>query len=138
MALQWNQEFNTETFRAASVFPQFIAVQLDTTGFSVVAASSASAGVAPAIGLSKATMASTGISADIQTGGWGKAIAGASLGIGAIVGVGNGGSGTLVPIKQLGTASANAAQPQFAVGTALEAASAGSIFTVKIAPRQVV
>lgn len=139
MALQWNQEFNTETFKNSSVIPQFVAVQLDTSGtFAVVCASSASAGVAPVIGLSKATGASVGISLDIQTGGWGKAIAGASLGKGAWVGVGNGGSSTLVPINSLGTASAGAAQPAWAVGYALEAASAGVIFTVKIAPRQVV
>lgn len=139
MAVQLNQDFNTESFRNSSVIPQFVAVQLDTAAImSIVLASSASAGVAPVIGLSKATGASVGISLDIQTGGWGKAIAGASLGRGAWVGVGNGGSSTLVPINSLGTASPGAAQPQWAVGYSLEPAAAGVIFTVKIAPRQVV
>lgn len=138
MAFQLNQEFNTESFRAASVINMFAAVQLETgTAYSVVPASSASAGVAPIYGLAIATAPSTGQNISVQTGGWGKAMAGASLGRGAIVGVGIG-TTSLVPLGGLGTASAAAQQPQFAVGIALEPASAGVIFTVKIAPRQVV
>lgn len=142
MAVQLNQEYNTETFKNSSVINQFAAVVLDTAGtFAVLPASSASAGVARVIGLAKASMASVGISADIQTGGWGKALAAASLGIGAYVGVGIG-TTSLVPIAASGVASAVGAAgiqyPQFAVGQALENASAGTIFTVKIAPRQVV
>lgn len=142
MALQWNQEFNTETYKNSSVISQFAAVQLDTAvSFAVLPASGASAGVAPAIGLTKATLASVGISGDIQTGGWGKAIAGASLGRGAYVACGIG-TTSLVPVAASGVASALAAAgvqyPVQALGISLEAAAAGSIFTVKIAPRQVV
>lgn len=142
MAVLLNQEYHTESFRNASVINQFAAVILDTgSAFSVLPASSASAGVAQAIGLAKASGASVGISLDIQTGGWGKALAGASLGRGAFVGVGIG-TTSLVPISASGIASALSAAgvqyPQFAVGVALENASAGAIFTVKIAPRQVV
>lgn len=142
MANQLNQEFNTETFKNSSVINQFAAVVLDTAGvFAVLPASGASAGVARVIGLTKASGASVGLSLDIQTGGWGKAIAGASLGIGAFVGAGIG-TTSLVPIAASGVASGVAAAgiqyPAFAVGQALENAAAGAIFTVKIAPRQVV
>lgn len=140
MAVQLNQEFNTESFRNSSVINQFAAVVLDTGGvFSVLPASGASAGVARVIGLAKASGASIGISLDIQTGGWGKALAAASLGIGAFVGAGIG-TTSLVPISASGVASALGVTqyPAFAVGQALENAAAGAIFTVKIAPRQVV
>lgn len=138
MAFQLNQEFHTESFRAASAIPAYAAVQLDpATPYSVLPASSASGGVAPIYGLAVASAASVGVNVPVQTGGWGKAIAAASLGRGALVGVGVG-TTSLIPLGGLGTASAAAAQPQTAVGIALEPASAGVIFTVKIAPRQVV
>lgn len=138
MAFQLNQEFHTETFRAASVINAYAAVQLDlSTAYSVLPASGASNGVSPVYGLVQASAASVGLNVTVQTGGWGKAIAGASLGRGALVGVGIG-TTSLVPLGGLGTASANPAQPQTSVGIALEPASAGTIFTVKIAPRQVV
>lgn len=142
-AVLLNQEFNTESFRAASVIPMFAAVQVDASSvFGIIPANNAaSVGVIPVFGLAKATYASVGVSADIQTGGWGKALAAASLGIGAFVGVGIGTS-SLVPIGASGVASALGAAgvqyARFAVGQALENAAAGQIFTVKIAPRQVI
>lgn len=142
MAFQLNQEFHLETFKAASVINAYAAVQLDTgVAYQVLPASGASNGVAPVYGLAQASAASVGLNVSVQTGGWGKAIAAASLGRGAFVAVGIG-TTSLVPVAASGVASALGAAgvqyPVQAVGIALEPASAGTIFTVKIAPRQVV
>jgi hypothetical protein len=131
MAYDHNENFNTESFRAASNIQFGAGVMLDTTNaFRVVPASAASAGIAAVYGVAKATAASVGISLPVQTGGWAHALAGASLGIGAYVGLGIGTS-SFVPFTPSG---AIASYPKFVLGIALENASAGSLFTVKINP----
>jgi hypothetical protein len=137
MAYDLNKQFNTESFRAASVIGFGMAVQLNTgSAFSVVPASGASLGIAPVYGIAAATCASVGISFPVQTGGWAKAIAGASLGIGAYVGAGIGTS-ALVPVGASGALAASSLL-KFAIGVSLEAAAAGALFTVSIKPIEVV
>jgi len=131
MAYDLNANFNTESFKAASVINFGAAVQLNSAvAFSVVPASAASNGLSIAYGIAKATAASVGVNVPVQTGGWSKAIAGASLGIGAYVGVGVGTS-YLVPIGASGVAAASG-NIKYAVGISLEAAAAGSLFTVRL------
>lgn len=137
MSIQQNTENNTETFKAASVINAFAAVQLSaSTAFSVLPASGASAGVAAVYGLAMASAPSVGLNVTVQTGGLGKALAGASLGPGALVGAGIG-TTSLVPLGASGVAGGSQAI-QNLIGTALEGAAAGSIFTVSIRPRQAV
>lgn len=139
MSVTLNEAFNTETFKAASSIPFGAAVQLTSTAFQVVGASAAVAAQAQVYGLTQATAASPGVNVAVQTGGWAKAIAGASLGIGGWVGAGVG-TTSLVPVMPSGVASGpSAAQPvRYVVGIALEAAAAGAIFTVSIHPGEVI
>lgn len=69
-----------------------------------------------------------------QRGDVGKAIAGASLGAGALVGVGSN-NGLLVPYAAAGgPASANLVVLKWQVGVALKNAAAGDVFPVAINP----
>lgn len=135
MSQQNNLHGHVESYKAASAINAYAAVQLDTTAFQVLPASGASNGVAPAYGLAMATAASF-TNVPVQVGGWGKAIAAASLGVGCFVGAGIG-TTSLVPIAASGVASALGAvqYPKYVLGVALEAAAAGAIFTVAIRPQ---
>lgn len=131
------QQVNTESFRNSSALPYGAAVQLDTAvQFSILPASAASVGFAQTYGLLQATAATIGLSCPVQTGGWGAGVAAASLGIGAQVGPGIGTTG-LVPVGASGVA-VSSALIKWRVGVALENAAAGQLFTVKIAPGEVV
>lgn len=139
MSVTLNEAFNQETFKAASSIPFGAAVQLTSTAFQVVGASNAVAGAAQVYGLTTASIASPGMNVPVQTGGWAKAIAGASVGIGGFVGAGAG-TTSLVPVMPSGVASGpSAAQPvRYVLGVALEAAAAGALFTVSIHPGEVI
>jgi hypothetical protein len=109
-----------------------MAVQLNSTAFEVLPASGASAGVAQVYGITVASQPTAGFNVTVQTGGWAKAIAGSSVGVGALLTAGIG-TTALVPF----TPAAAASNLRYVVGRSLEAAAAGGIFTVKIAPQQV-
>jgi hypothetical protein len=136
MAYNLNQTFNTESFKAASNISFGGAVQLSaSTAFQILPASAASNGGAPVYGIALASAGSVGMNVPVQTGGWAKAFAGASLGIGAYVGVGIGTS-SLVPVMP--SQASVGLGSKFVIGTALEAATAGALFTVAIHPIQVI
>jgi hypothetical protein len=140
MSVTLNEGFNSESFKAASALGFGAAVVLNTAvAFSVLPASGGSAGQAQVYGITQASAPTPGQNVTIQTGGWAKAIAAASLGIGGIVGAGLG-TTSLAPVMPSGVASGpSAIQPaRFAVGIALENAAAGAIFTVSLHPGEVV
>lgn len=141
MSVTLNEGFNNETWKAASAIPFGHAVVISpSSSFTVVGASNGVAGGAQTYGLVyAATAASANVNVTIQTGGWGRAVAAASLGIGAYVGPGVG-TGGLVPLAVSGVASGApaAAAARFALGVALEAATAGTTFTVSIRPQEVI
>jgi hypothetical protein len=134
MAFTVNEVFNTETFKAASAISGYTAVVLNSVANTVLVASAGSA--VRTYGLSVGTQPTAGYNVTVQTGGVGKAIAAASLGIGALVTPGAATFG-LVPVGASGVAAASGVI-KYAVGIALEAAAAGSIFSVRIQPQQVI
>ena len=85
-----------------------------------------------------ATVASPGDPASLQHRGVVKGIAGASLGAGALVGVGST-NGVLAPFSASGgPASANLVAVRWRVGIALKNAAAGDYFPVLLDPQQIV
>lgn len=133
MSVTLNEAFNQETFKTASAVGFGMAVQLASAAFQVVPASHGTLGAAQVYGITTASAPTPGQNVPVQTGGWAKAIAGASVGIAGYVGAGVGTS-ALVPVMPSGMASS----PRFAIGIALEAAAAGAIFTVSIHPGEVI
>lgn len=93
----------------------------------------------PVLGLMTATGASVGNAYAVALAGEAKAIAAASLGAGAQVGVAstNGALGPLAYAGPTHVASGGSIQPRFIVGKAKRAAAAGDIFTVLLDPRQI-
>lgn len=94
------------------------------------------------IGLTRATVGTYGEAAPIVVFGIAKAYAAASIGAGALVGVGST-NGRLIPIVPSGLSTAlgsalGAAGLRFAVGRALHAVAADGIFSVLVDPRQVI
>lgn len=120
---------------AASALGQYLAVKLDTVAAQYTLAASSLDDV---FGLTIATSASAGSDCAVVYSGVAKAIAMASLGRGAIVAVGSA-NGQLGPIAASGVASSlgNVQLPRFAIGRALENASAGTIFAVAIDRREI-
>lgn len=138
MSFLVNEVWNTETFRTASACAAFSPVVLSASQalYVLPANTAASAGQLPAYGLTMASQPTLGYNVAVQTGGIGKAVAAASIGMGGRVGVGIATTG-LVPVGASGVAAASGFI-KYQVGIAMEAAAAGSIFSVKIQPQQVV
>lgn len=88
-------------------------------------------------GMTIATIASPGDEVAVAFGGQVKAVAGASLGAGARVGVGST-NGILIPITPSGAASVAAYPLRYVVGRAVKNAAAGDIFTIVLQPEQIV
>lgn len=86
-----------------------------------------------AIGMTIATVASPGDSAAVVMTGRAKAIAGASLGEGAFLGVGSV-NGILIPLSPSAAAAPTALR--YVVGKAIVNAAAGDIFTIEVKPEQ--
>lgn len=87
-------------------------------------------------GLSAATVASPGDPLTWwQTGDVGKGIAGASMGAGAIVGIGST-NGILIP--QAASAAATAMALRWTVGVVLKNAAAGDLIPVYVKPDQII
>ena len=94
------------------------------------------------IGITRATVGTYNEAAAVVVGGVAKAIAAASLGAGARVAIGST-NGRLIPITPSGISTAlgsalGAAGARFVVGRALHAAADGGIFSVLVAPEQVI
>ncbi len=88
-----------------------------------------------AVGMTIATVASPGEPVELVVSGQAKAIAGASLGAGALVGVGST-NGVLIP--QTPSVLATAMALRTIVGRALANAVAGDVFTIQVKPEQIV
>lgn len=88
-----------------------------------------------AVGMTIATVASYGDPVAVVVSGEAKAIAGASLGAGALVGVGST-NGILIP--QSPSAAATAMELRTIVGRALVNAAAGDVFTIQVKAEQIV
>lgn len=88
-----------------------------------------------AVGMTIATVASPGDPVTLVVSGRAKAIAGASLGAGALVGVGSV-NGILIPQTPSVTATAMALRT--IVGRALKNAVAGDVFEIQVKPEQIV
>lgn len=86
-----------------------------------------------AIGLTIATVASPGDPAAIVVNGRAKAVAGASLGAGAFLGVGST-NGILIPLAASAAAAPTALRN--IVGRAVVNAAAADIFTIEVKPEQ--
>jgi hypothetical protein len=139
-----NQEGFRFPARAASAIAQYVPVRFvgdpHVTGGSALSETVIRAGSTNelAIGFTTATVATYGEAVSVQYTGFVKAVAGASLGAGAPVGVGST-NGILIPLQATGgPASANLVAVKFAVGIAAKNAVAGDIFTVLIKPDQLV
>lgn len=90
------------------------------------------------LGFMQATVGTYGIAQNVQTRGVVKAIAGASLGPGALVAIGSS-NGRLIPAQPSGgPASANLVAVRYAAGIAEEGAVDGGIFSVLLDPAQIV
>lgn len=94
-----------------------------------------------AVGFTIATTATYGLPVAVAVRGRVKALAGASLGAGALLGVGST-NGVLIPIGPSGlpahVASAGAVDARFAVGRALKNAAAGDTFDVLVDCNQII
>lgn len=88
-----------------------------------------------AVGMTIATGASPGDPLTLVVSGQAKAVAGASLGAGALVGVGST-NGILIP--QAPSAVATAMALRTVVGRALVNAAAGDVFAIQVKPEQIV
>lgn len=91
------------------------------------------------IGFTRATVGTYGLAEPVQTGGVVKAVAAASLGPGAIVGIGSS-NGRLIPLAASGVASGApaAAAPRYRVGVAEDGAADGDIFPVLLDIAQII
>lgn len=87
------------------------------------------------IGFTIATIATYGLEVGVVVSGVVKGVAGASLGAGALVGVGST-NGILIP--QAASFAATAMALRWAVGVALKNAAAGDYFPVLVKPDQIV
>lgn len=91
-----------------------------------------------AVGMTIATVATYGDPAAVIVSGEAKGIAGASLGAGALVGVGST-NGILIPLIASNIASvADGSGLRFVVGRALVNAAAADVFTIQIKAEQLV
>lgn len=94
-----------------------------------------------AVGFTGATIATYGMPVNVILSGRAKGIAGASLGAGAVLGVGST-NGILIPIGPSGlpahVASGGAVDARFTVGRALKNAAAGDIFDVYVDTDQII
>lgn len=137
--MAFEKSWHAKTYRAASVINagQPVAMlgaltpasALDET---IVPAGSVNVAV---LGVARATVATVGMPVDVDLGGYVKAIAGASLGAGAYVGVGCV-NGILVPMAASFAATQMALR--YVVGVAEVNAVAADIFTVRLAPAQII
>jgi hypothetical protein len=124
---------------AASAIAQYVPVQFLQGG------SSLNESVIPAgsinifaVGMTEATVPTYGMEVAVKYGSVSKAIAGASLGAGALVGVGST-NGILIPLTASNIASAaNGSGLRYQVGVALKNAAAGDIFPILVKPDQIV
>lgn len=138
--MAYKTEQHTITFKVASLIgahlPVFQPLASSRDDVVVPAASQNQ----PALGLTIATGASVGNTVAVAYAGEAKAIAAASLGAGAWVGIAST-NGALGPIGPSGlpvhVGSAGAVEPKFMIGRAKRAAAAGAIFTVILDPRQI-
>lgn len=94
------------------------------------------------VGLTRATVGTYGVPAAIVVGGIAKAVAAASLGAGARVGIAST-NGALGPVTPSGLSTAlgsalGAAGARFQVGRALHAAAAGAFFSVLLDPAEII
>lgn len=129
-------------FKCASAIPPRTVVALDKTANQVIPYTNASQ---RPYGISQATGATVGAGIAVyESPGVAKAVAAASLGMGAEVSLASLGvasaaqSNSLATITLLGPAAVAASGTvQWAVGVALTPALAGEIFSVKLEPRQV-
>lgn len=120
----------------ASPIGQYLAVKINPGNNNqfIIAASS----LDPAVGLTIATVPSSGADCAVVFGGIAKGIAMASLGAGALVGVGSS-NGQLNSLAASGVASAlgNIQSPRWALGYALENAVAGQVFAVLLDRKEI-
>lgn len=119
--------------KAASAIPQYAPLAI-TPGVanSVQVPSSTLEAI---IGFSLATVASPGLDVAVVVAGWAKAIAAASLGAGAHVGMGSI-NGALAPLAASGVASVIGPiqAPRWRAGLSLDNAAAGQVFSVLLLP----
>jgi hypothetical protein len=138
MAYKGEQEVVTLT--VGSLIGAHLPVFLDIASSRDRVAVPASSVTQDVVGLTIATGASVGNTVGVAVAGFAKAIAAASLGAGARVGIASD-NGALGPIGPSGlvahVGSGGAVAPKFQVGRAIEAAAAGAIFTVYLDPAQI-
>lgn len=126
--------------KAASAISQWVPVQF-LQGASALTETVIRAGSinVAAFGMTIATVASPGDPVSVVPPGYvTKAIAAASLGAGAVVGVGST-NGHLIPLAASGVASpASTGEARYSVGVALYNAVDADVFSVFVDPRQIV
>jgi hypothetical protein len=130
-----NEGFNLP-LKAASAIAQYVPVTPVPAGSSLseTVYRAGSVNDMP-LGFTVATIATYGLEAAVQINGVVKGIAGASLGAGALVGVGST-NGILIPLVP--SAAATAMALRWAAGVALKNAAAGDYFPVLVKPDQIV
>lgn len=132
----------THSFKFASAMGAFLPVRPLPPGSSldetVIPAASINDQV---IGLTRGTVGTYGLADAVVVGGVAKAVAAASLGAGAYVGIAST-NGALGPVGPSGlpahVGSGGAIEPKFKVGVSLHDAAAGGTFSVLVDPDQII
>ncbi|MGH2954871.1 MAG: hypothetical protein ACRD2Z_09695 [Thermoanaerobaculia bacterium] len=138
MARILHREGFSQSFKAASDLHPLTVVKLDTTAGQVV--SVASDNDRPFGAVDASALRAEGVTVYEETNVV-RAVAGASLGFGAEVGVASIGiasaaqDNAVATITQLGPISAASGVAQWAVGQSLSAAAAGEVFSLFVKPR---